>query len=197
MRRRHGERRSRGSVVYVEPLDDVVEESPGSNEEDEEVVPEAASGTPSTPTRARTSTKHPDVRESRRSRRSLGGEPVLPAQPKKESKRPFYVTKGFALPESRILPGVHVAEYRPERQACVWCRFRAQHGELRVDRRNPSQTNLYCHACNVPLCCNKHRPTCFLDFHVMQKQCATAAVRGTSVAEEQQARKGREYLQAN
>jgi hypothetical protein len=107
--------------------------------------------------------------EPRRRTRSLGDEPDLPATPMKKKRRLYYVNKGFSLPESRFLPGDHFPEYRSERQACVWCRFKSKLGESVSTWRNPVQTNLYCRACNMPLCCNKHRPSCFSDFHMMRK----------------------------
>jgi hypothetical protein len=105
--------------------------------------------------------------QERRVTRSME-EPDI-SEPPTKRVRAVYITKAFTLPESRFLPGDHFPEYRPVRQACAWCRFKLKHGQTQGNQRNPTQSNLYCRACNLPLCCNKRRPSCFSDFHTLQQ----------------------------
>ena len=82
---------------------------------------------------------------------------------KKEAKRPK-VTKNFELPNQRLVPGNHFAEWRERREACQWCTWLASKKKLDMDRKTPYQSQLWCVLCDVPLCCNSNR-NCFRDFH--------------------------------
>jgi hypothetical protein len=81
----------------------------------------------------------------------------------KEAKRPR-ITKNFELSDQRLIPGDHFAVWREQREACRWCTWLANRKELNINRKCPYQSQHWCVACGVPLCCNKTR-NCFLEFH--------------------------------
>ncbi|CAG8793739.1 4890_t:CDS:1, partial [Cetraspora pellucida] len=72
-----------------------------------------------------------------------------------------YITKNSKLPICRQIPRNHILEWRDKREACIWCCYL----EKQERNKNPPQTNLWCYECDVPLCCNKTRPHCNLEFH--------------------------------
>ena len=103
-------------------------------------------------------------------RTRLASEDPAIAEPPQKWMRAAFVTKSYSLPESRFLPGEHFPEYRETREACVWCRYMARRNMPEGGRAPLApQTNLYCEACNMPLCCNKKRRRCFKDFHTLRR----------------------------
>ncbi|RHZ58025.1 hypothetical protein Glove_379g16 [Diversispora epigaea] len=58
----------------------------------------------------------------------------------------------------------HFPEWREERSSCVWCKYLNKKAQKKA-LRDPSQSQLYCIKCNVALCCNKNRSSCFKDYH--------------------------------
>ncbi|CAG8831766.1 15078_t:CDS:2 [Gigaspora margarita] len=87
------------------------------------------------------------------------------SQVSSKGKRAAHVTKNFELPLTRLLDGDHLVEWKEKREACIYCRYLAQHGDKAVNYNNPPQSNLWCCKCNVPLCSSKMRPYCFRDFY--------------------------------
>ena len=75
------------------------------------------------------------------------------------------VTKNFKLSNKRLAPGNHFAEWRKKREACQWCTWLANKKLLDMDHKTLYQSQLWCIACNVPLCCNSNR-NCFVNFHI-------------------------------
>jgi len=80
------------------------------------------------------------------------------------TNRQQYVTANFELPAKRLSPDGHLPEWREERSGCIWCKYLAKK-EQKKAAQNPSQSQLYCIKCNVALCCNKNRSSCFKDYH--------------------------------
>ncbi|CAG8465320.1 11525_t:CDS:1 [Scutellospora calospora] len=80
------------------------------------------------------------------------------------SKNLFYVTKKFDLPIKRLHPQSHYPAYREQRGSCVWCRF-INMSEQGKHNKNSPQSQVWCTICNVPLCLNKQRPDCFIEYH--------------------------------
>ena len=80
------------------------------------------------------------------------------------SKRYQYVTTNFELPLERLSPGDHFPEWREARTSCVWCKYLTKQAQKRAEK-DPPQSQLYCIKCNVALCCNKNRSSCFKDYH--------------------------------
>ncbi len=66
------------------------------------------------------------------------------------------------------LVGNHYVKYRNKREACLWCHFQQKKGG-EITLQNPPQSNFWCNECNVPLCCNKNRQTCFKEFHTFKE----------------------------
>lgn len=92
-----------------------------------------------------------------------GSKRELRKETRKSTKRPR-VTKNFELSNQRFTPGNHFVEWRKQREACQWCTWLANTNNLIMNRKTPHQSQLWCVACNVPLCCNINR-NCFIHFH--------------------------------
>lgn len=80
------------------------------------------------------------------------------------TKRQQYVTAKFELPLERLSPDGHLPEWREARSSCVWCKYLAKK-EQKKSAKDPPQSQLYCIKCNIALCCNKNRSSCFKDYH--------------------------------
>ncbi|CAG8450833.1 11774_t:CDS:1 [Scutellospora calospora] len=89
----------------------------------------------------------------------------MSSQTPPKGKRVVHVTKNFELPLTRLLDEDHLVEWMEKREACVYCRYKSQRGEKVINYDNPSQSQLWCSKCKVPLCCSKARPYCFRDYH--------------------------------
>jgi hypothetical protein len=74
------------------------------------------------------------------------------------------VSKHFELSDQRFIPGNHIVEWREGRGACRLCAWLASKNMIEMDRKTPHRSQLWCVACNVPLCCNNVR-NCFLQYH--------------------------------
>lgn len=59
----------------------------------------------------------------------------------------------------------HYAEWRSERLACIWCQWKAKTRQGEINEQNPPQSQIWCSKCNVALCCNKTRSSCFKEYH--------------------------------
>ncbi|CAG8456376.1 12241_t:CDS:2 [Dentiscutata heterogama] len=84
------------------------------------------------------------------------------------TSRTQYVTSKFELPILRLSPEGHLPEWRKDRISCVWCKYLAKKNNKKASQ-NPSQSQVYCNKCNVPLCCNKDRANCFKDYHTRKE----------------------------
>src|SRR5215213_743385 len=80
------------------------------------------------------------------------------------TKKQQYVTANFELPLERLTPDGHLPEWREERSSCIWCKYVTKKEQKKAEKY-PSQSQLYCIKCNVALCCNKNRSSCFKDYH--------------------------------
>jgi hypothetical protein len=83
------------------------------------------------------------------------------------SKRHQYVTANFELPSERLSVGGHFPEWREARAGCIWCKYLTKKAQKKAEK-DPPQTQLYCIKCNVALCCNKNRNSCFKDYHTQR-----------------------------
>ena len=80
------------------------------------------------------------------------------------TKKHQYVTTNFELSPLRLTSDGHFPEWREERSSCVWCKYLNKKAQKKA-LKDPSQSQLYCIKCNVALCCNKNRSSCFKDYH--------------------------------
>ncbi|CAG8764067.1 21545_t:CDS:2, partial [Racocetra persica] len=75
------------------------------------------------------------------------------------------VSKYYKLPTIRLSGTNHYPEWRKSRVACVWCRWNAKQNDKDINEKNPPQSQIWCNKCNVALCCNISRPSCFEKYH--------------------------------
>lgn len=80
------------------------------------------------------------------------------------TKRHQYVTSNFELPLERLSPDGHFPEWREARSSCIWCKYLTKKAQKKAEK-DPPQSQLYCIKCNIALCCNKNRSSCFKDYH--------------------------------
>ena len=109
-----------------------------------------------------------DINGNKRITRSQATKKNFLSKSPPKRKRIAYVTQTYNLPVGRLLPGNHLVEWRKKRESCLYCRYLMKNnkkGNKKSKSRAISQTNFWCIKCNVPLCCSKARPNCFMDFH--------------------------------
>lgn len=75
------------------------------------------------------------------------------------------VSKYYKLSDIRLVGTNHYPEWRNNRVACVWCRWEAKNNDKNINEKNPPQSQIWCNKCNVALCCNKSRSSCFEKYH--------------------------------
>ena len=83
------------------------------------------------------------------------------------TKKHQYITTNFELSPLRLTSDGHFPEWREERSSCVWCKYLNKKAQQKA-LKDPLQLQLYCIKCNVALCCNKNRSSCFKDYHIQK-----------------------------
>ena len=83
-------------------------------------------------------------------------------------KKQQYVTTKTELSPVRLIVGNHFPEWREERSSCIWCKYLNKKAQKQASK-DPPQSQLYCIECNVALCCNKSRSSCFKDYHIQKE----------------------------
>jgi len=88
---------------------------------------------------------------------------------KVDSFKKQYISKNFELSLKRLSLDGHLPKWREVRNSCVWCKYLTKKVQKKTIK-NPPQSQLYCIKCNIALCCNKNRSSCFKDYHIQKKE---------------------------